>query len=262
MAQWSGPPFPPDAAQLKATDVKELLGLLCPGNEYVGQESGCRVCPEATGAPGARVDSTIESAIQGHFLRPDSDDVLLVLDGCSPRERNFRDSFLFTRSETGWFVNRASGLPAGACHKVKSRNGRDALICFADANSPDQSSGRLSFSYPSENEIELTKVFDNTGGACDAPNRAIVQSAIQQASFLPGTGGKMTVRILARCRRGPLSPRARKACAQGPGFEDIGPAVPFRTFRIDYNFNGETLSLAPYSQAVKKAYDACSAAGQ
>lgn len=239
--------------------MKELLGLLCPGNEYVGQESGCRVCPQATGAPGAKADSSIESVVQGHFLKPDSDDLLLVLYGCSPRARNFRDAFLFTRSATGWFVNKASGLPAGACHKIRSRDGRDALVCFADANTQDQASGRLTFSYPGEDEMELARVLDNTGGACNAPTSDVVQAAIQQVSFTPGPDRKLTLRILARCRRGPLSARSRKACAAGPGFEDIGPTLPFRTFRIDYAFNGEKVSLAPYSQAVKKAYDACTA---
>jgi hypothetical protein len=256
-AQWSGPPFPPDATPLNPAEVKELLGLLCPANEYVGQESGCRVCPQATGAPGAKADSTIESAIRGHFLKPDSDDLLLVLYGCSPRARNFRDAFLFTRSASGWFVNKASGLPTGRCRKIASRGGRDALVCFADSSSPDQSSAQLTWAYVNHPEVELARALDNTGGACDAPSRAVVQSAIQQVSFLTGADRKLTVRIVARCRRGPLSPRSRRACTSGPGFEDIGPGLPFRTFRFDYSFDGESLSLTPVGRVSKRAYDAC-----
>jgi hypothetical protein len=261
-AQWSGPPFSPEASRLSSGDFKEVLGLLCPGQEYIGEQSGCHVCPLQTGAPGVKADSSIESAIAGHFLKPDSDDLLLVLYGCSPRAANFRNAFLFTRSTTGWFVSQASGLPTGRCRKIRSRAARDALVCFADASSADQATGRLTAGYIGEKELELAKVFDNTGGACNTPGGPVIQSAIQQVSFVPGADGKLTLRIIARCRRGPLSARSRKSCTTGPGFEDIGPALPFRTFRIDHAFNGEAFSLAPASRASKQAYDACSAEGK
>ena len=236
-----------------------MLGLLCPGQEYLGEQSGCHVCPQQSGAPGARADSSVESAIAGHFLKPDSVDILLLLYGCSPRADNFRNSFLFTRSTTGWFVSEAKGLPVGRCRKTRSRAGRDALVCFTDASSPDQSTGRLSAGFIGEKDVELTKALDNTGGACNATSPPVIQSAIQQVSFIPGAEGKLTLRVLARCRRGPLSARSRKSCTSGPGFEDIGPALPFRTFRFDYVFNGEAFLLAPASRASKLAYDACSA---
>ena len=261
-AQWSGPPFPPDASQVFSSDLKEVLGLLCPGQEYIGEQSGCHVCPQQTGAPGSKTDSSIESVIAGHLLKPDSDDLLLVLSGCSPRAANFRNAFLFTHSTSGWFVSQASGLPSGRCRKVRNRAGRDALVCFSDANSPDQATGRLAAGFIGGQELELAKVFDNTGGACNTPGAPVIQSAIQQVSFVPGADGKLTLRILARCRRGPLSARSRKACATGPGFEDIGPALTFRAFRIDYAFNGETFSLTLASRAAKLAYDACSAEGK
>jgi hypothetical protein len=234
-----------------------MLGLLCPGQEYLGEPSGCHVCPQQSGAPGARADSSVESAIAGHFLKPDSDDLLLVLYGCSPRAENFRHAFLFTRSATGWFVSQAKGLPIGRCRKVRNRAGRDALVCFTETNSPDQSTGRLTAGFIGEKDVDLAKALDNTGGACNAPNRPVIQSAIQQVSFVPVADGRLTLRILARCRRGPLSARSRKSCATGPGFEDIGPALPFRTFRFDYTFNGEAFSLAPAGRASKQAYDAC-----
>src|ERR1700688_4799564 len=110
-AQWSGPPFAPESAQLSSVDLKEMLGLLCPGQQYLGEQSGCHVCPQQSGAPVVRADSSVESAIAGHFLKPDSDDLLLVLYGCSARAENFRNAFLLTRSTTGWFVSWASGLP-------------------------------------------------------------------------------------------------------------------------------------------------------
>jgi hypothetical protein len=256
-AQWSGPPFAPESAQLSSADLREMLGLLCPGQEYLGEQSGCHVCPQQSGAPGARADSSVESAIAGHFLKPDSDDLLLVLYGCSPRAENFRNAFLFTRSTTGWFVSTSSGLPVGRCRKVRSRAGRDALVCFTDASSPDQSTARLTAGFIGAKDQELARALDNTGGACNSPSRPVIQSALQQVTFVPGSDAKLTLRILAQCRRGPLSARSRKSCAAGPGFEDIGPALPFRTFRFDYAFNGEAFSLAPTGRASKQAHDAC-----
>jgi hypothetical protein len=258
-AQWSGPPFAPDSTQLGSADLKEVLGLLCPGQEYLGEQSGCHVCPQQTGAPGVKTESSIESAIAGHFLKPDSDDLLLVLYGCSPEARNFRNAFLFTRSTTGWFVSQASGLPIGRCHKIRNRAGRDALVCFTDARSSDQAIGQLTAGYIGEKDLKLATAFDNTGGACNAAGHTVIQSAIQQLSFIPGANGKLTLRIVAQCRRGPLSARSRKSCAAGPGFEDIGPALPFRAFRIHYTFDGEGFSLASASRATKQAYETCSA---
>ena len=259
LGQWSGPPFPPVSVQLRQADLKEILGLLCPGHEYIGQESGCRVCPQGTAEAGRRADSTIESAIPGHFVDPKSEDLLVVLLGCSSHAGNFRDAFLFTRSASGWFVSQASGLPLGRCRKITNRAGRDGLLCFTDASLSDQSTGSLTFGYAGQKAVELVQALDNTAGACGRL-LLVTQSAIQQVTLVRGTAGKLTVRILARCRRGPFSARARKACAAGPGFEDIGPALPFRTFRIDYLFDGEAMTLAPYSSVSKHAYDACLAA--
>jgi hypothetical protein len=242
---------------VSAADLKEMLGLLCPGQEYIGEQSGCHVCPQATTNVGNRTDSTIESTISGHFSEAKSDDLFLVLYGCSPHARDFRDAFLFTHSATGWFVGKTGDLPVGSCKKIQNRIGRDGLVCFTDHMMSGESSARLTFGYVGEKEIDLVSAFDNTAEVCSGSQRVVIQSAIQQATFLPGAAGKLTLRILARCRRGLLSARSRKSCATGPGFEDIGPALPFRTFRFDYVFNGEAFSLAPAGRTSKQAYDAC-----
>ncbi len=251
-AQLTQPPFPPDTAKLDRADLTEALGLLCPGQEYVGQESGCHACPASSKRAGARGTASIVSAVRGHFLKADSDDLLLDFDGCG--------AALLTHSSSGWFVNRSDELPDGPCRKIASRGGRDSLVCYAASTAPDREDAHLTFSYlPAERKSELLAALDNTSGACDAPKRTVVQSAIQDVKFTPGVGGKLTLAISARCRRGPLSDRSRRACARGPGFEDIGPVAAFRTFRMDYAFDGEMFSLAAASKPVKQAYDVCAA---
>jgi hypothetical protein len=253
-AQWTQPPFAPDTAKLERADLTEALGLLCPEQEYVGAESGCRVCPVSSKRSGVRGDASIVAAVRGHFLKADSDDLLLGLNGCGPT--------LLTRSSSGWFVNRAEALPDGPCRKTAAGGGRDGLVCYEATSSADREEARLTFLLLSEKKIDLAVAFDNTAGACDKPKSVVVQSAIQDVKFTPGAGGKVTVSITARCRRGPLSDRSRKACASGPGFSDIGPAVAFRNFRMEYVFSGDAFSLAPASKAIKQAYDVCTASPQ
>ena len=258
-AQWAAPPFAPDSAQLSAADLSDLLGLLCPGQESAGAQTGCNVCPPQTKAAGMKTDSSIESAVRGHFLKPDSDDLLLVLYGCAGRADNFRDAILFTRSRSGWFVNQAAGLPAAPCRKIAGRDGRDGLLCFTASPADDRQSARLTFGWVGSAKAELLAAFDNTAGACDAPRRVVAQSAIREVRLVPLPAGKVTLRITANCRRGLLSAASLKACGRGAGFEDIGPVGQFRGFRIDYVFDGGSFSLASASKAVKQAYDACSA---
>ena len=251
-AQFTQPPFAADNTLFEKAELGEILGLLCPGQEVIGQESGCRVCPASSAKAGARANASIVSALRGHFLKPDSDDVLLDLDACGPA--------LLTHSSSGWFVDHAQGLPDGACRKVASHGGRDGLVCYETSSTPDREQARLTLSYLPEQKIDLLAAFDNTGGACDSPKRLVVQSAIQDVRFVPGAAGKMSISISARCRRGPLTEGSRKACARGAGFlDDIRPASMFRTFRVDYAFSGDSFSLAAPSRLAKQAYDACAA---
>jgi hypothetical protein len=253
-AQWTQPPFPPDTSKLERTDLSEILELLCPGQGYIGAESGCRVCPGSSKRAGARGDASISAAVRGHFLKPDSDDLLLSFNGCGPA--------LLSRSSSGWFVDRAGALPDGPCRKIARRDGRDGLLCYEAASTAYREDARLTLSLLPEPASDLVVASDNTGGACDSPKRNVVQSVIQDAKLTAGAGGKLTLAVTVRCRRGPLSERSRRACARGPGFEDIGPVAPFRTFRLEYAFNGDTFSLAPASKLAKQAYDACAAGPQ
>ncbi len=252
-AQFTQPPFAADNTLFGKAELGEILGLLCPGQEDIGQESGCRVCPASSPKAGARANASIVSALRGHFLKPDSDDLLLDFDFCGPA--------LLTHSSSGWFVDHAQGLPDGACRKVASRGGRDGLVCYEASSTQDHEQAQLTFSYLPEQKIDLLAAFDSTGGACDSPERVVVQSAIQDVRFVPGGGGKLSISISARCRRGPLNEGSRRACARGAGFlDDIRPAAMFRTFRVDYAFTGDSFSLVAPSRAVKQAYELCAAA--
>ena len=46
------PGFQSESARVEPAELKEMLGILCPGQEFVGKESGCHVCPNVTGWAG------------------------------------------------------------------------------------------------------------------------------------------------------------------------------------------------------------------
>jgi hypothetical protein len=108
---------------------------------------------------------------------------------------------------------------------------------------------------------------DNTLGACaaagaDRPEIA-VQTAVDGLTLTPLANGTYSLDLRARCRRGPLSQRAKTACKKDAGmsvpWSVIALAEPFRTYHMRYNFDGVTFLLDPSSVAEQRAYDACSA---
>jgi hypothetical protein len=275
-AQEMRTPFVPDSEKLQPNDLKQILGQLCPGQEISGY--GCHVCPQESATPGGRADSFIESAVRGHFLSPDSDDLVVVLVGCSPHAGLSRNIMLFTRSTDGWFF-KGGGGPMGRCHKIANRRGRDGLFCFIGDAHYGIAQAWLSFAYltsqkqleglgsttDERSEDELPSVLDNRGWVCLGTRLGekveIVESAIERVQFLPGPTGETTVRISATCGRGVLSPQMRKRCQDGAleiDARQIRWTQPPRAFRIDYGFDGEHLSLAPGSRAEKRVFDACS----
>ncbi len=166
-------PFPPDSTQLGRRICSEVLGLLCPGNEFVGQESGCHVCPPASKTAGAEPTAASRSFIRGHFLKPDSDDLLVTLYGCGGN--------LLTHSASGWFVNRVDNLPEGICQQA--RRPRRATMRFSVSRPPQRltrQSGSLTFGFIPDKPTDLAKAFDNTGGRLRCARRVVVQSAIRE----------------------------------------------------------------------------------
>jgi hypothetical protein len=87
--------------------MRSAILLLCPGHELIGEESGCDVCPEGSlNAGDAKDRLIIESALVGHFLGPDSDDLLVGTFGCEPHVATLHGSALFSRYSGVWSIGR------------------------------------------------------------------------------------------------------------------------------------------------------------
>jgi hypothetical protein len=168
-------------------------------------------------------DVVIDSGSFGHFFRAGSDDLIVRINGCEPHAGNSDGNMIFTRAESGWTVGRQYRPGAlGECRRIANRRGQDGLLCLTYA-------------------IFLGEV--NTSSDKAKESRVLIESAIEKVDFQAGKAGEMTMTIHAKCRRGAISP-------------DFS-AHPFRRFRIDYLFDGQTLSLAPSSRKPKRDYDAC-----
>src|ERR1700676_5070378 len=78
------PGFQSASVAVDPADLPQMLHNLCPGQEFIANESGCRVCPKETSQRATRLGFTVTSVLSGHFLKADSDDVLLQTRGCEP----------------------------------------------------------------------------------------------------------------------------------------------------------------------------------
>jgi hypothetical protein len=249
---------------VEPAELKEMLGILCPGQEFVGKESGCRICPKETGRNGEERGFTVVSVLRGHFLGADSDDVLLQTSGCEPHVALFGGDVVFSRSPAGWRIGREYHPgPAGYCRPVKSDSGLDGLLCWQEDGHFDGISGGLYFHYETNRDrrVQLMGASDNTGTACPAPEERgspviIVQTKIEKLTLQQGSGGELSLIVRANCRRGPLSQRAEAACRRDPNAE-VGPEQPFGTYQMVYRFDGQTFSLTPSSEAEAREYQAC-----
>jgi hypothetical protein len=100
------PPFRSDSVELEPVVLKEVLGLLCPGHERIGKESGCDVCPEGSSSAGENGDLIVQTALFGHFLAPDSDDLLVGTYGCETHVTSTHGNLVFTRRTGVWSIGR------------------------------------------------------------------------------------------------------------------------------------------------------------
>lgn len=259
------PGFRSESATVDPAELKEMLQNLCPGQEFIGKESGCHVCPQETGWAGQADGLTVASVLRGHFLGADSDDVLLQTSGCEPHVTLFGGDVVFSRSPTGWRIGRGYHPgPAGYCRPVKSSSGLDGLLCWQEDGHFDGISGGLYFHYETNRDgrVQLMGASDNGFSACFAVERGspviIVQTKIEKMALQQDSGGELSLVIRANCRRGPLSQQAEAACRRDLNAE-VGPEQPFRTFQMVYRFDGQTFSLTPSSEADAHEYGACAA---
>jgi hypothetical protein len=110
----------------------------------------------------------------GHFLSPDSDDLLVGAYGCEPHVWTGRGSVVFSRRSGVWSISRKyhSGI-VGHCRKIRNRSGLDGLLCIVEDRYFTTSVGSLYFYYADKNEDsldqELLQLYDNLDEACFAP---------------------------------------------------------------------------------------------
>jgi len=253
------PPFQPDSSELLPADLSQILAALCPGRGFTGAQAGCHVCPIGTSRARSNGDLTISFALRGHFVIPNSDDLLLGTEGCEDHAHGFGGSILFTRDNGRWRISREySPGSIGLCRKVVNRVGRDGLVCYNEDQHYDSRRGWVSFTDLFEDPVVLGFWNDNMNSACDVQRRPLsfVQSEIVKVEFGQDERGGVKLTIDERCRKGDLSRQSVEACESG----DVGLGgveAPYSNYQVQYRFDGERFALLPASTAAKHSLDVC-----
>lgn len=251
--------FRGDSAELQPAELSQILAALCPDKGFIGEKSACHSCPVGSAGFGHNGDFTVGSGLRGHFVKRDSEDWLIGTEGCEPHAARFGGSVLFSRTNGAWHISRKySPGPIGLCRKVVNRLGIDGLVCYNDDRHFNAREGWLSFRYVfADHEAELARWYDNMNSACVGQKPlAFVQSEIVKAEFGHDERGDPTLIVDQRCRKGSLARQTPQACERGD-LDQAEVAGPFRSYRVEYRFDGEQFSLIPSSVATKRELDVC-----
>lgn len=251
--------FQADSAQLQPAELSQILAALCPGKAFIGEKSGCHSCPVGSAEFGHHGDLTVESGLRGHFVKRDSEDLLIGTEGCEPHAAGYGGSVLFSRTNGAWRISRKySPGPIGLCRKVVNRLGTDGLVCYNEDRHFDAREGWLSFTHLlTDHQAELARWYDNMNSACVGQKpMAFVQSEIVKVEFVPDERGDLTLIVDQRCRKGRLTRQTPQACERGD-LDQAEVAGSFRSYRVQYRFDGEQFSLMPGSVATKRRLDVC-----
>ncbi|MBV9742675.1 MAG: hypothetical protein JO099_02845 [Acidobacteriia bacterium] len=260
-----------ESTKLQASDLKEILHLMCAGTESAAPDIGCRICPEGTTTVGEQgFGLGIQLMLRGHFLGPNSDDLFVETSGCEPHARGYSGTMFFSHVSEGWFVSRgySSGSP-GACRAIRNREGLDGLLCWQEDTHADLMTGALEFHYEGGSNAKydlFTSVTSNDRFQICAdtgqPDTAREAKRFEEIdSDITGwkltSAGEVSVQITATCRR------YQTACSDAPFYQTAGADAvrtdvpPFRTFQVNYRFDGESFQLDADSRDAKREYDAC-----
>jgi hypothetical protein len=127
-----------DSRPVDAADSHAILAAICPDNIVFENDAGrirggCSVCPAGfrfSAGFGRKLVWSAHTAVQGHFLGPESDDVVVAMAGCEPHSHNFGGSVVLTRRnnklQKRWYL---PGVNTDRCRTVRLRTGRDILLC-------------------------------------------------------------------------------------------------------------------------------------
>jgi hypothetical protein len=223
----------------------------------------------------------VETALFGHFLGPDSDDLLVGSLGSESHAASAHGNVVFSRRAGVWSIGRKYWPGAiGQCRKIRNRRGLDGLLCMSEDQWGGDKRGWLSFGYVGTGDFlnddivsvkdddsgGLLRLVDNLGEACfslygsDRPHRRIIaiEAKIASLRLSPVVRGRFRMTILAQCRRGRLTPQAERVCKEDGDPGQTPPlANSMRRFRIEYEFDRRKFSLLPSSKAAATAYRAC-----
>jgi len=113
--------------------VRPLLEAMCPGrvvrNSYF-QQLGCDEMVPEPGNSTWRPPGGVNGMLQGHFLSPTSEDVILTGNRFEGHEYRWGGTLLMTKQDGGWKpVWYRAGIITRHCMTVTTSTGRQILVC-------------------------------------------------------------------------------------------------------------------------------------
>jgi hypothetical protein len=250
--------FPSDTKTPKqvATLVTEALKSVCPAQLSIDEKIACRPCPDFTSSPGNTEGATITGALRGHFLSPESDDLLLDTLGCGPAIGPGGAVLLTLQSGKWKMIRYENGFGMGICHKVALSSGRDLPLCVEDAYTHGILFNHLSLwdiSPESSSKTRLLTTSDDSGTCGNGwlspkPDQSGLVSVgreyIERIDFHPNGSdpGTMTVTV-QRGTKG-ITPDEREACAKGSWKRDP-TRVSVKATRTIFAWDGTTFRQIP-----------------
>jgi hypothetical protein len=202
----------------------------------------CGLCPSYTDFQGSRESFRLNKAYQGHFSAPNTEQLLLALNGCEPHVSGFGGSILLTRDGTAWKRSAYfKGDNASNCLSFRAHDGLDRLVCLAgDAHFGTSAEGIIAESYKDASlhqEPLLQGIGSNMGGT--PQSGYCYEQDIAKFEKLPsGTGLKVVV-----TQTKGLAPPGEGSC----GETEI-QMEPAQTLNLNFQFDGDHFALTPESK--------------
>jgi len=234
-----------DSRPLATADAVKIVAVVCPTQN---SKKGCSVCPD-----GHAASWSFDSISRGHFLRPDSDDILVGTGGCEPHANNFGGSVLLTNKngqlQKVWYQG---GLISNHCRKVALRGGRDILLCedtWSGQGEEDLNIYSVDLTAPEDKRMNTLLRASDTLRACYAGGQ--MRRAYVERVELPDLDNdglpdlRVTVQLGFTAK---ITQRQFERFCAGPNPKGP-PAPPTRPHHFEFLLKPNGYALAPSSES-------------
>jgi hypothetical protein len=258
--QWPTHSFAGDPrTRQETTEAPALVAAVCEGKADGGACDKCSA-DDAIGGGGWHAGSIRI----GHFLEATSEDAIMSFDGCTLPARHSGGTFVLTRRSGQWqLLDKILGFDVDLCHRMRSPGGRELLVCENDGGGTDYAERTLFALFGGKGTIDLQNLLtvQDERRQClyppDEPNPFRAER-LDRVVFGDLNGdGRQDISITASQGFIRMNPKQMASC-EAAVYERPGGRMPepaWKSYRIEYLFDGKHFALTPESQAPAKRFE-------